>query len=589
MAGAPPRYELRNGYWFNGYGFDAGTRYTVYGSVTKRQPVPVDSVIDLQGGYVVPAFGEAHNHNAVSSDTGIAHRYLRAGIYYVKNPNSFSEDRVAAKGKFNTPSSIDVIFSNGGLTGPGGHPYDLVRRNIARGVWKSDAGEGRFHHTIATRADLEAKWPAIIAGEPDFIKTYLLFSDEYAKRLADSTTIGWRGLDPTLLPLIVQRAHDANRRVSTHVETGADFRNALAAGVDEINHLPGFRPEGNALSGYAKLDRYRITADDARDARRRGVVVVTTVSEVLEIADNAITQSTADAGIARRAREMIVGNLRLLRDAGVNVVIGSDRYNTTSAAEAFGLRGTGVYTDTTLLRMWSMATPRAIFPSRKIGALDSGFEASFLVLAGNPFADFENVRRIRMRFKEGVLLALAPPSLAAAQKPASAIAIRIETSLGDIEAELDSARAPITVTNFLRYVDASLFNGGSFFRTVRMDNQPNDSVKIEVIQGGIPREKRATAFAAIPLERTRETGLRHVAGTLSMARGGPDTATDSFFITIGDQPELDFGGKRNKDGQGFAAFGHVTKGLDVVLTIQSQPAQGQTLTAPITILRIVRR
>lgn len=402
--GAPPRYELRNGFWFNGRSFEAGTRYTVYGAVTERQPVPVDSIIDLQGGYVIPAFGEAHNHNAVASDTGIAHRYLRAGIYYVKNPNSLPADRVAAKGTFNTPSSIDVIFSNGGLTGPGGHPYDLVRRNIARGVWKSDAGEGRFYHTIASRADLDAKWPAIIAEEPDFIKTYLLFSDEYAKRLADSTTIGWRGLDPALLPLIVQRAHDADRRVSTHVETAADFRNAVAAGVDEINHLPGFRPEGNALSGYAKLDGYRITADDARDARRRGVVVVTTVSEVLEIADNEITRNSANADLARRAREVIVGNLRSLRDAGVNVVVGSDRYNTTSLAEVFGLRGTGIYSDTALLRMWSMATPRAIFRGRKIGTLDSGFEASFLVLAGNPLVDFENVRRIRMRFKEGVLL-----------------------------------------------------------------------------------------------------------------------------------------------------------------------------------------
>jgi hypothetical protein len=404
MPGAPPRYELRNGFWFNGRSFEPGTRYTVYGAVTERQPVPVDSVIDLQGGYVVPAFGEAHNHNAVVSDTGIARRYLRAGIYYVKNPNSFPADRIAAKGKFNTPSSIDVIFSNGGLTGPGGHPFELVRRNIARGVWKSDAGEGRFYHTIASRADLDAKWPSIIAQEPDFIKTYLLFSEEYAARLADSTTIGWRGLDPALLPLIVQRAHDAGRRVSTHIETAADFRNALAAGVDEINHLPGFRPEGNALSGYAKLDRYRITADDARDARRRGVVVVTTVSEMLELADKVIKENGTEADLARRAREMIVENLRLLRDAGVNVVIGSDRYNTTSAPEAFALRGTGVYTDTAVLRMWSMATPRAIFPARKIGALDSGYDASFLVLAGDPLADFENVRRIRMRFKEGVLL-----------------------------------------------------------------------------------------------------------------------------------------------------------------------------------------
>ena len=409
MAGAPPVYELRNGFWFDGREFVADTRYTVYGAITERRPEPVDSVIDLKGGYVVPAFGEAHNHNAVVSDTGVAGRYLRAGIFYVKNPNSFPRDRVAARGKFNTRGSIDVVFSNGGLTGPGGHPVDLARRNIARGVWKPDMGEGDFYHVIASRADLDAKWPGIIAAEPDFIKTYLLFSEDYARRLRDTTTFGWRGLDPALLPEIVRRAHGANRRVSTHVETAADFRTAVAAGVDEINHLPGFRPEGNALAGYRSLARYALTRDDAAAARARGITVVTTVSEALALLDAAIAKGGDDAALAARARGVIVQNLRLLRDAGVNVVVGSDRYRDTSVPEALGLRTTGVYDDTTLLRMWSIATPRAIFPGRKLGTLDDGFEASFLVLAGNPLTDFGNVGRITLRMKEGLLLPGSTP------------------------------------------------------------------------------------------------------------------------------------------------------------------------------------
>jgi peptidyl-prolyl cis-trans isomerase A (cyclophilin A) len=176
-----------------------------------------------------------------------------------------------------------------------------------------------------------------------------------------------------------------------------------------------------------------------------------------------------------------------------------------------------------------------------------------------------------------------------AQQSARPIPILIATSLGDIEAELDSARAPVTVSNFLRYVDGHLFDSGSFFRTVTPTNQPNDSVRIEVIQGGMPREKRASGFPAIPLERTSLTGLHHGDGTLSMARGGPDTATDQFFVTIGEQPALDFGGRRNPDGQGFAAFGRVTKGMDIVRRIQAQPANGQALITPVAILRIARR
>ncbi len=167
------------------------------------------------------------------------------------------------------------------------------------------------------------------------------------------------------------------------------------------------------------------------------------------------------------------------------------------------------------------------------------------------------------------------------------VPIRIETQLGNIDAYLDSARAPVTVTNFLRYVDERLYDSASFFRTVTLQNQPNDSVRIQVIQGGKARGMRG--FPPIPLERTSVTGLTHLDGTLSMARSGPDTGTDQFSIMIGDQPALDFGGKRNKDGQGFAAFGRVTSGSDVIRKIQAQPASGQYMTTPVTILRIVRR
>ncbi len=188
-----------------------------------------------------------------------------------------------------------------------------------------------------------------------------------------------------------------------------------------------------------------------------------------------------------------------------------------------------------------------------------------------------------------VLFAVLLVPCVGAQHASKPIPIVIETQLGTIEAELDSAHAPVTVTNFLRYVDGRFFDNGTFFRAVTLANQPNDSVKIEVIQGGIGPEKRSLAFPPIPLERTNVTKLHHGDGTLSMARSGPDTGTNQFFITIGEQPALDFAGHRNPDGQGFATFGRVTRGMDVVRKIQSQPANGQTLTSPVTILRVVRR
>lgn len=164
----------------------------------------------------------------------------------------------------------------------------------------------------------------------------------------------------------------------------------------------------------------------------------------------------------------------------------------------------------------------------------------------------------------------------------------IETEAGEIRVTLADDKAPGTVANFLHYVDAGMYDGGRFHRVVRLDNQPHDDIRIEVIQGGVNLERVTENGAPIPLERTSETGLRHVDGTISMARFRPDSAVSDFFICIGDQPELDFGGKRNPDGQGFAAFGQVTQGMDVVRAIQSGVTDGQTLIFPARIISIRR-
>ena len=164
----------------------------------------------------------------------------------------------------------------------------------------------------------------------------------------------------------------------------------------------------------------------------------------------------------------------------------------------------------------------------------------------------------------------------------------IKTKLGNITVELYPSKAPITVANFLKYVDAHLYDSSSFFRAVTLNNQPKDSIKIEVIQGGDIDSVKD--FAPIPLETTKQTGLLHKNGTISMARGKPATATSSFFICINDQPSLNYGGMRNKDGQGFAAFGKVIKGMDVVKKIQQlYPAQGQYFKPAVSILSIIRK
>ena len=188
--------------------------------------------------------------------------------------------------------------------------------------------------------------------------------------------------------------------------------------------------------------------------------------------------------------------------------------------------------------------------------------------------------------------------LAFAQAPVKPVLVVFETELGSITMEVDVVHAPITGENFLKYIDWKFYDGGEVNRAVRPDNTTRHDVEIQVIQFQINRARQREQFPPIPMERTSVTGLRHVNGALSMARNGPDTATASFSIPIGDQPEMDFGGKRNADGQGFAVFGRVVEGMDVVKKIQASHtlAPGgrgsygtETLDPPIKILTAYRK
>ena len=166
--------------------------------------------------------------------------------------------------------------------------------------------------------------------------------------------------------------------------------------------------------------------------------------------------------------------------------------------------------------------------------------------------------------------------------------VRISTEIGEIEIEIFEKEAPFTATNFLEYIKKGMFKNALFYRVVNMENQPDNDIKIEVIQGGFGWSDSVPGLGPIKHETTDITGIKHLDGTLSMARDKPGSASSEFFICINNQPELDFGGKRNPDGQGFAAFGIVIKGMDVVKKIQKLDNTNQMLDNPVIILDIIR-
>ena len=194
------------------------------------------------------------------------------------------------------------------------------------------------------------------------------------------------------------------------------------------------------------------------------------------------------------------------------------------------------------------------------------------------------------RMQRRLVLALASALVLPATQAAQPVRVKVQTEFGAFVIQVDPGVAPVTVANFLRYVDGGHLDGALVYRIVSLANQgPETAHKIEVVQWGMRLpEGREPPFPPIAHETTRTTGLKHRDGTVSMARAAPGTAASEFFICIGDQPELDFGGRRNPDGQGFAAFGQVVEGMDVVRTIHARALPQQFLEEPYPISSVRR-
>ncbi|HMB54020.1 MAG TPA: amidohydrolase family protein, partial [Thermoanaerobaculia bacterium] len=367
-----------NGRWWDGERFVVRTVYAVDGSLTYSPPTAVDRTIDLDGGWVVPPLADAHDHGLAAPDFDAeSRRYLAQGVFYVQNPNSMRTFTLEAREQAARPETVDVTYSMGGLTSTGGWPVPIYERAAAHMEgWTVERMAGEAYFEVDDAAGLDAAWASLLAAEPDLVKVYLETSEEHAARAGDPAFHGRRGLDPALLPAVVERARAAGLRVATHVTSAADFRTAVAAGVDEIAHLP--------------LERLDAAAAEA--AAAAGVVVVTTTIS---------HRPTGGVDVEAVHRH----NLALLLEHGVSLVLGTDSERPV-LDEAENLVRLGVDPGT-VFRLATRDTARWIFPGREIGHLGEGAEASFLVLAADPGADLAAFRDLRAAVKQGHALDLA--------------------------------------------------------------------------------------------------------------------------------------------------------------------------------------
>jgi imidazolonepropionase-like amidohydrolase len=408
-SGHLPNYQFTNGRWFDGHRFQRRVFYSVNGVFTLQEPATVSRILDLADGYVVPPFGDAHNHNFDSPGTIASdiQMYLKDGIFYSMVQTDVRSGALTVAAKVNRPDSVDVIYAHGALTGIHSHPATSYEARTlgfyghaqevahAAEIRVSHELDNDAYYTIEGAEELDRKWPAILAGKPDFIKIMLLHSEDYEVR--KKRTGEGEGIDPGLVPMIVSKAHAAGLRVSAHIDSVYDLRAAVAAGVDMLAHLPGyyFRVEDEG-----KIDEvYALSAGDAHEIARRHIVMSPTAN---------LADWEQDPDMKSRVRAMQIRNLRLLKKAGVKFGVGTDSYGMDAAKEAACLARLGLFSNLELLKLWAEDTPHIIYPQRRIGRLQEGYEASFLVLRSNPLEHFQATSEITMRFKQGRLLTALP-------------------------------------------------------------------------------------------------------------------------------------------------------------------------------------
>jgi imidazolonepropionase-like amidohydrolase len=387
-------YEFRNGQWFNGNDFTTATWYVSNGFFSKKAPSKIDSVVDLTNRWVVPPFGDAHcssiadNPNAAN----VLSQYMGEGVFYLQILGNTQEGRTTTGALVDKPMTPDAIYSNGAITCSLGYPF-VEYEGPANGIKNPTQWGQRYDQIKLTRKSLgdgywfvdnktalDANWEKIKAQKPSVISIYLLDVLENGGKEG-------KGLSAEMAKLVLKKAHKAGLRVFAHIETAEDLRLGFKLGVDGFANLPI-----NKWDGTGDGSKYALTDDDLQKLAKKKTPVVTLFSHSqLMSAQNNVKDANAKL-------------LQRLFENNVNLVIGSDDGQRTIRAELNYWFSLGSMDSRQVLKVLCENTPKAIFPKRKIGKIEDGYEASFLVLNDNPMQNILKTRVAAFKVKKGVLL-----------------------------------------------------------------------------------------------------------------------------------------------------------------------------------------
>ena len=400
---------IKNANIWNGEQFQKKDIFVFHGKIVEHKPQQLDTLINAKNKFILPAFGDYHTHaftydNVEQTSKG----FLSNGIFYSQDLANDPIGRFRNRSYLNQKNTIDVKFANGCITSSYGHPIEGYERMALGNNWPKNEEErikllengvmdGRAYYILDKEQDIETVMNRLLTTQPDLVKVILWDSENYDPTNQKAN----KGINPTFLPKIVEIAKEYDLKVVAHTETEYDIEVAIKAGIRQFAHVPfyGYGINGKVDQDYPTLSKNFKTLIK----NSKGIVLNPTIYRTLlniKYLPKSKALSDEEIELLKSFHKRLLSDLKSL-DA--TIALGADSPQLNALDEAIYYEKLGTFSNAALINML-INNGNLIYPNRKIGRIEKGYEANFFITDSSPIEDLSELKYKKTLIKNGIIL-----------------------------------------------------------------------------------------------------------------------------------------------------------------------------------------